>query len=1232
MVFRMKKHILLLIAALCLFVSCQEEPVGVSSVAVDKENQTLSIGASFVLKAIISPSNADNQKVIWTVENSSVVDYADRQDGSVTLKGLQVGTSKVTARTDDGGFTASCYVKVGVGVEKIELDKSELRLYKGGTTLLTATIFPEDASDKSFKWGTSDSSVATVDANGKVDAVGNGEATVFVSSSDGGFTAYCNVIVTTPVTGLSISPVEYTLESIGSSFTIKPTVSPEEASDAGVVWNSSDTEVVSVSSDGTVTAVGPGTAAVTATTNDGSFSASCTVTVKSPAQHISLDKTSLKLLEGESARIVATVCPSNSTQKDLTWTSDAPAVASVDANGNVTALKAGTAKVTVKVSESVSAVCEVTVISRVTGISLDRTAVELKPGETHQLKATVLPENASDAGVTWYSDKEGVATVSQSGLVTAVGAGEATVHAVTSDGGKMASCLVTVRIPVKGITLSTASETLYVGDSPLSVSATVYPADATEMSLEWSSTDSKVASVIQGAGLNAVINPLKPGTATITVSTKDGGFTAKCTVTVKQHVSSVSVNKKELSLYVGGSESLTATVLPSDASDKSVTWTSSNTAVASVSADGKVTANKAGTAVVTVKTVDGGCQATCTVTVKQHVTSVSVNKKELSLYVGGSESLTATVLPSDASDKSVTWTSSNTAVASVSADGKVTANKAGTAVVTVKTVDGGCQATCTVTVKQHVTSVSVNKKELSLYVGGSESLTATVLPSDASDKSVTWTSSNTAVAGVSADGKVTANKAGTAVVTVKTVDGGYQATCTVTVKQHVSSVSVNKKELSLYVGGSESLTATVLPSDASDKSVTWTSSNTAVAGVSADGKVTANKAGTAVITVKTVDGGCQATCTVTVRELTTYATSLTLSPQTLTLDLGGTEPLTLVMSPTDANEELTWKSDNESVAKVVGGDVTAVGVGVAKITVKGKNVTSNVVTVTVVDKYAVTGVELDAAAKTLEVGEEFTLAATVKPADARDKSVSWSSSAPSVATVDNGVVKAVSAGTATIKVTAGSGAFSASCVVTVNERTIAITDISYPEQFNTINLKMGASYTIRVKVSPDDANEQLKLSPAISCPVTCTAVKEKGTPYWNVTVTAIYKEGKGALFIESESEAISSYCTFNVTSVPVTGVRLDVSETSMRVGQTLTLTPTVSPSDASIKGVTWSSSDSSVAYVSQSGIVTARSAGKVTITATSKDNSSITGSCTILVRSNTVGAGGSEGIGFIDWN
>lgn len=1058
----MKKYILLFIAALCLFVSCQEELVGVSSVAVDKERQDLSIGATFVLRAIISPSNADNQKVIWTVENSSVIEYVDNQDGSATIKGLQVGTSKVTARTDDGGFMSTCNVTVGVGVEKIELDKSELFLKKGETASLNATIFPADASNRSLKWETSDNSVATVDANGKVTAVGNGDATVFVSSADGGFTAYCNVSVTTSVSGLSLHPSEFTLEAIGSSFIIEPVVSPEDASDISVVWKSEDAKVVSVSSDGTVTAVGPGTAAVTATTNDGSFTSSCTVTVKSPAQHISLDKTSLKLLEGESGKLTATVYPLNSTQKVLTWVSDAPEVASVDGEGNVTARKAGTATVTVKVAENVTAVCKVTVISRVTGISLSEATVELKPGETRQLTATVLPQNASNAEVTWYSDKENIATVSQSGLVTAVAPGEATVHVVTSDGGKMASCLVKVGTPVKGVTLSMSSASLYVGDPSLDISATLYPSDATEKSLEWVSTDPAVASVVPGAALRAVIKPLKPGKATITATTKDGGFTASCEVTVKRHVSGVSLNKASLTLYVGETESLAATVAPEDASDKSVVWSSGNSAVASVS-----------------------------------------------------------------------------------------------------------------------------------------------------------------------NGKVTANKPGSAVIKVVTNDFSKEAACTVTVKRHAESVELSQKEIKLYLGENRSLTATVLPSDASDKNVTWSSSNPNVATVSTAGNVVSKSVGTTVITVKTADGGHQASCHVTVLEPVVYATSLTITPQALNMNIGESASLTLQMLPSNANEKLVWESDNESVARVVNGDITAVGVGVAKIMVKGKNVTSNEVTVTVIDKFAVTGVKLNESEKSLQVGDSFTLTATVLPEDARDKTVTWSSDKESVATVKDGVVTAVSPGTAIIKVTAGAGAFSATCSVTVEERIIEITEISYPEDNQTINLKMGESYTIKVKVAPDNANEILKVSPAINCPVTWKRDKVQGTPYWNVTVTAIYKEGRGSLAIDSKN--YSTQCFVSVTKVPVTGISLDVSETSMRVGQTLTLTSRVSPSDASIKDVIWESSDKTVAYVSQSGIVTAKNGGKVTITAKSKDNSSVVAKCVILVRSDNVGAGGSEGVGFIEW-
>lgn len=1058
----MKKYILLLISALCLFSACQEELIGVSSVAVDKERQDLSIGASFVLKAIISPSNADNQKIIWTVENSSVVDYVDNQDGSATIKGLKVGTSKVTARTDDGGFMSSCNVTVGVGVEKIELDKSELSLKKGESASLKATIFPENASDKSLKWGSSDVSVATVDAYGNVKAEGNGEATVFVSSSDGGFTAYCNVKVGTSVTGISLDPREFTLETIGSSFTIKPVISPEDASDLGVVWESADTKVVSVASDGTVTAIGPGTTTVTATTNDGSFTSNCVVSVKSPAQHVSLDKTSLKLLEGESGKLTATVYPLNSTQKTLTWVSDHPDVASVDNEGNVTARKAGAATVTVKVAENVTAVCKVTVISRVTGISLSETTVELKPGETRRLTATVLPQNASNAEVTWYSDKESVAKVSQLGLVSAVSTGEATIHVVTSDGGKMATCLVKVGTPVKGITLSISSKTLYVGDPSLDISATLTPANATDKSLEWSSSDPEVASIAPGAALHAVIKPLKPGKTTITATTKDGGFTASCEVTVKRHVSGVSLNKASLTLYVGETESLAATVAPEDASDKTVAWSSDNSAVASVS-----------------------------------------------------------------------------------------------------------------------------------------------------------------------NGKVTANKPGTAVIKVVTNDLSKEAACTVTVKRHAESVELSQKEIKLYLGENRSLTATVLPSDASDKNVTWSSSNPNVATVSTAGNVVSKSVGTTVITVKTADGGHQASCHVTVLEPVVYATSLTITPQALNMNIGESASLTLQMLPSNANEKLVWESDNESVARVVNGDITAVGVGVAKIMVKGKNVTSNEVTVTVIDKFAVTGVKLNESEKSLQVGDSFTLTATVLPEDARDKTVTWSSDKESVATVKDGVVTAVSPGTAIIKVTAGAGAFSATCSVTVEERIIEITEISYPEDNQTINLKMGESYTIKVKVAPDNANEILKVSPAINCPVTWKRDKVQGTPYWNVTVTAIYKEGRGSLAIDSKN--YSTQCFVSVTKVPVTGISLDVSETSMRVGQTLTLTSRVSPSDASIKDVIWESSDKTVAYVSQSGIVTAKSGGKVTITAKSKDNSSVVAKCVILVRSDNVGAGGSEGVGFIEW-
>ena len=177
-------------------------------------------------------------------------------------------------------------------------------------------------------------------------------------------------------------------------------------------------------------------------------------------------------------------------------------------------------------------------------------------------------------------------------------------------------------------------------------------------------------------------------------------------------VSGITLNKTALNLTIGASESLVATISPSNATNKDVEWTSSNTNVATVDTTGKVTGVSAGSATITVKTKDGSKVATCNVTVKNpviSVTGVTLNKTALNLVTGASESLVATISPSNATNKDVEWTSSNTNVATVDTTGKVTGVSAGSATITVKTKDGAKVATCNVTVKNPVISANENK-------------------------------------------------------------------------------------------------------------------------------------------------------------------------------------------------------------------------------------------------------------------------------------------------------------------------------------------------------------------------------------------------------------------------------------------------------------------------------------------------------------------------------------------
>lgn len=253
------------------------------------------------------------------------------------------------------------------------------------------------------------------------------------------------------------------------------------------------------------------------------------------------------------------------------------------------------------------------------------------------------------------------------------------------------------------------------------------------------------------------------------------------------------------------------------------------------------------------------------------VTGVTLDQTSASIEAGQTLQLTATVAPSNADNKNVSWTSNNSTAASVDQNGLVTANSAGAATITVTTADGNYTATCTVTVTEPaapvaVTGVSLNKTSTSIYVGANETLTATITPADATNKAVTWSSDKTSVATVN-NGIVTGVAIGQATITAKTADGNFTATCAVTVEAapviSVIGVSLNKTSTSIAIGASETLTATVSPSNAANKNVTWSSSNTAIATVN-NGVVNGVSAGTAAITVTTEDGNKTATCSVTV--------------------------------------------------------------------------------------------------------------------------------------------------------------------------------------------------------------------------------------------------------------------------------------------------------------------------------------------------------------------------------
>ncbi len=638
----------------------------------------------------------------------------------------------------------------------------------------------------------------------------------------GPYTGYVSkdyVTAYVPAKGLTLNTDKLTV-TVGTPGTLQAITDPSPC-DTPVFWKTSDAAVATVK-DGVITGLTTGTATITAYTENG-LSATCTVTVTEPVLFMGTVNTQSKSLNVRK-----------------TPSSGGTAVGKLPKGERVSVVEIGEDwyRILFEYEDEsgkgytawVSAEYILSDPVPSTGVTLTPETGLLSPGETLQLGAAMTPVYANDA-LTWSSSASAVATV-ENGLVTAVSNGEAVIT-VTTASGHTATCIVTVKAGAESIVLDRVEAALIKGET-LTLNATVLPEGAVDI-LHWSTDNQAVVTVENG-----VITAVGGGTATVTVATSSGK-TATCTVTVTVPATGVVLDQTDVTLHVGATQQLTATLTPADSTD-SLTWHSDNEAVVTVNR-GVLTGVGVGTANVTVATASG-FTASCKVTVIIPAESVTLDRQQLQLYRGESTRLTATMLPADTTD-SLTWSSSNQKVVTVE-NGMITAVGAGEAVVTAR-ADSGKQMTCTVVVENRI-----------LFTGK-----VNIKPDSTLNVRATPSSNGEKIGKLYRDDPVTVVEESEGWYCIVFGDGyGWVSGGYITRDSMIAeSITLTPESITLDVGETADLSVVIRPAGHTD-TLNWTTGDAAVVTVE-NGHLIAVGEGSAVVTVET-SSGLRATCTVTV--------------------------------------------------------------------------------------------------------------------------------------------------------------------------------------------------------------------------------------------------------------------------------------------------------------------------------------------------------------------------------
>lgn len=656
---------------------------------------TIGIFYFYFNKAKVFKVELNTGETILTNLNISNLSYLSRNtdiatvDSNGIIYSISEGTAEIEVKNSKGKIVAvyKVNVKKNDDLEETILDTividNSFELNAGEVKKLSYSFIPETYTGR-LVWISSDENIVLVDSEGNVKGLKEGEAQIEVSTLD--LSVSKSILIKINKGKEVITNKEDTLQfnkssvdiGVGEKYNSILNIDKEIIS-----WTSSNTSVATVNN-GVIESKSLGTATITAKASDGS-STSMVIYVqkKDELEKIEIEK-KLEMFVGDSFTPTVSVYPSTSSKRNLTWTSSDTNIATVS-DGVVSAKAIGNATITVTSSNGKSATCEVIVKEKTKEvvaetITLDKNTSSIKKDETLTLKASLLPDNAINKEVYWSSSNLSVASVSN-GVVTGIKEGTAIITATTSN-GKKATCLVTVNVvKAETITLNTNSVSLYAGEQS-TLKAEILPLNVYDKAVYWSSSDNSIATVSNG-----VVIGIKEGTATITATTSNS---KKVTATIKvteKKAEFISLNVKTLNLGLNSNYTLVATINPADTYNKTITWSSSNNSIVTVS-NGVVTGIKEGTATITANTSNGK-SANCNITVsKIPVTSFNIDTNKVILSIGKTRKINvSSILPSNATLKTATYTSLNSNIVSVDSSGNISGVAQGKTKINVKVDD-----------------------------------------------------------------------------------------------------------------------------------------------------------------------------------------------------------------------------------------------------------------------------------------------------------------------------------------------------------------------------------------------------------------------------------------------------------------------------------------------------------------------------------------------------------------